>query len=177
VKISGYIKEKLVTETNTPETIKDDVVVQIEYVLTVDGHVVDSTDDREPLEYLHGHQNIIPGLEKELSGMKTGESKKVDVAPADGYGEFNPEGIMDVPRREFPDTIPMKIGTELQVRDQDDEVQYAIIKEIGDEIVKLDFNHPLAGKKLNFDVKIAALRAPSEEELAHGHVHTHGHEH
>ena len=165
------------TETNTPELIADDVVVQIEYILTVDGQVVDSTDEREPLEFLQGHQNIIPGLEKELYGMKTGESKKVDIRSAEAYGEFDPEGIIDVPRGDFPDTIPMKIGTELQVRDQDDEVQYAMIKEIGEKTVKLDFNHPLAGKELNFDVTIAALRAPSEEELAHGHVHSPGHDH
>ena len=142
------------TETNTPESIEDDVVVQIEYVLTVDGQVVDNTDEREPLEYLQGHQNIIPGLEKALYGMKTGESKNVVVAPTDGYGEFDPEGIVDVPRREFPDTIPMQIGTELQVRDQNDSVQYAIIKEIGDETVKLDFNHPLAGHTVIFEVEI-----------------------
>ncbi len=165
------------SEIKSPETIVDDVVVQIEYVLTVDGQVIDSTDEREPLEYLHGHQNIIPGLEKALHGMKAGDSKKVDIAPTDGYGEFDPDGIVDVPRGDFPDTIPMEIGTELQVRDQDDTVQYAMIKEIGDETVQLDFNHPLAGKELKFDVKIAALRPPSEEELAHGHVHTPGHEH
>ncbi len=165
------------TETNTPELIADDVVVQIEYVLTVEGQVVDSTDEREPLEFLQGHQNIIPGLEKALYGMKSGESKQVEIQPAEAYGEFDPEGIVDVPRGDFPDTIPMKIGTELQVRDQDDEVQYAMIKEIGDETVKLDFNHPLAGKELNFDVKIAALRTPSQEEMDHGHVHSHGHEH
>lgn len=156
---------------NKPGKVADDVVVSIEYTLTVEGEVVDSTEGEEPLEFLHGHQNIIPGLERELSGMKIGESKKVVVPPGEAYGEVDPENVVDVPRSEFPTEIPLEEGTELEVKNADGEVLSATIAEVNGDTVKLDFNHPLAGKELTFDVTISDLRAATEEELAHGHVH------
>lgn len=156
---------------NKPSSVADDVVVSINYSLTVDGEVVDSTEGDEPLQFLQGHQNIIPGLERELAGMKIGEKKQVVVSPAEAYGEVDPENIVDVPRSEFPSEIPLEPGTELEVKNADNEVLSATIAEVSANTVKLDFNHPLAGKQLTFDVTIVDLRQATEEELAHGHVH------
>lgn len=156
---------------NNPNEVADDVVVSIDYTLTVDGEVVDTTEGDEPLQFLQGHQNIIPGLERELTGMKIGESKSVTVSPAEAYGEVDPENVVDVPRSEFPMEIPLEPGTELEVKNADGEVLSATIAEINGDTVKLDFNHPLAGKQLTFDVTIVDLREATDEELAHGHVH------
>ena len=157
--------------------VADGQVVSIDYTLRVDGEVIDSSDGHEPLEFLQGEGNIIPGLERELYGMSVGESKKVIVAAADGYGEFDEEALVEVPKAEFPAQIPLELGIELQVRGQDGETMHGHISNIGDETVELDFNHPLAGKELHFDVTIAGLREASDEELLHGHVHGDEHEH
>jgi FKBP-type peptidyl-prolyl cis-trans isomerase SlyD len=156
---------------NNPNQVADDVVVSIDYTLTVEGEVIDSTEGEEPLQFLQGHQNIIPGLEKELSGMKIGDNKKVVVSPEEAYGEIDPENIIEVPREEFPSEIPLEPGTELEVKNADGEVLSATIAEINSQTVKLDFNHPLAGKQLTFDVTVVELREATEEELTHGHVH------
>jgi FKBP-type peptidyl-prolyl cis-trans isomerase SlyD len=156
---------------NKPREVSDDVVVSIDYTLTVDGEVVDTTQGDEPLQFLQGHQNIIPGLERELNGMKIGDIKEVTVPPAEAYGEVDPDNIIDVPRSEFPGEIPLEPGTELEVKNADGEVLSATIADVNKETVKLDFNHPLAGKQLTFDVKVVDLRAATDEELSHGHVH------
>ena len=157
--------------------IEDGQVVSMDYTLHVDGEIVDTSDGREPLEFIQGTGNIIPGLERELYGMVIGDSKKVSVAPADAYGELDPEAYADVPRAEFPDNIPLEKGIEIQVRDESNHPMSARIDMVTDEIVKLDFNHPLAGKTLDFDVLIVALRGASPGELDHGHVHGAGHQH
>jgi FKBP-type peptidyl-prolyl cis-trans isomerase SlyD len=167
------IKEKSMSEVLT---IQDGQVVSMDYTLRIDGEVVDSSDGQEPLEFLQGAGNIIPGLEEALYGMAIGEKKQVTVAPEDGYGELDEEAYVDVPRGEFPAEIPLEIGTEIQVTDQDGNPMFARIDSFDDEAVKLDFNHPLAGKTLNFDVTIMGLRAATEEEMEHGHAHD-GHEH
>jgi FKBP-type peptidyl-prolyl cis-trans isomerase SlyD len=156
---------------NKPRDVADDIVVSIDYTLTVEGQVVDSTEGDEPLSFLQGHQNIIPGLERELAGMKIGDNKKVVVPPTEAYGEVDPDNVIDVPRDEFPAEIPLDTGTELEVKNADGEVLSATIAAVDSDTVKLDFNHPLAGKELTFDVTIIDLRTPTEEELAHGHVH------
>lgn len=156
---------------NKPGAVADDVVVSIDYTLTVDGEVVDSTEGDTPLNFLQGHQNIIPGLERELAGMKIGDSKKVTVLPTEAYGEVDPDNIIDVPRSEFPADIPLEPGTELEVKNADGEVLSATINAINADTIKLDFNHPLAGKELSFDVTIVDLRTATEEELSHGHAH------
>lgn len=156
---------------NNPREVADDVVVSIDYTLTVDGEIVDSTEGDEPLQFLQGHQNIIPGLERELAGMKIGDKKQVLVQPTEAYGEIDPDNVVDVPRDEFPAEIPLEPGTELEVKNADGEVLSATIAQVDKDIVKLDFNHPLAGKLLTFDVTIVELRQATDEELAHGHVH------
>jgi len=157
--------------------IEDGQVVSMDYTLSVDGEVVDTSDGHGPLEFIQGTGNIIPGLERELYALEIGDNKKVAVAPADGYGELDKEAYIDVPRAEFPSNIPLEKGIEIQVRDQDGHPMHARIDSVGDELIRLDFNHPLAGKTLNFDVTIVALREATAEELSHGHVHGEGHGH
>lgn len=159
------------------ELIADDVVVSLDYTLTVDNEVIDTSEGDEPIQFLQGHGNIIPGLEQALYGMKTGDKKEVIVAAVDGYGELDPDAYSDVPRSEFPPQIPMEVGIELELKDKSGEILDARIDAVNDDTVRLDFNHPLAGKQLNFSVQVVALRQPSDEELEHGHVHMPGHAH
>src|ERR1041385_9290653 len=100
----------------TTDTVQNDVVVSMEYTLQVEGEEIDSSKGQEPLQFLAGHGNIISGLEREMLGMKVGESKDVVVAPQDAYGEFDEEAYMEVPRKEFPADLPIEEGTELTVR-------------------------------------------------------------
>jgi FKBP-type peptidyl-prolyl cis-trans isomerase SlyD len=165
------------TKEDKPIEVADDLVVTIDYTLTVDGEVLDSSEEEGPLEYLQGHHNIIPGLEREMVGMKIGEKKEVTVAPADGYGEIEDEAIVDVPLSEFPKEFPLQAGLELELTDKDENIMLATVLEVGDDTVKLDTNHPLAGKPLHFEVSVLDLRFATEEELAHGHVHSQRHPH
>lgn len=159
------------------KVVADDLVIHMDYTLTVDGEEVDSSKEDGPLEFLQGRGNIIPGLESELYGMAVGESKDVTVTAADAYGEFDEEQVVDVSREEFPAEIPLEIGTELEVREKDGDVLSAMIVEVDAENVTLDFNHPLAGEDLQFHVTIVGIRPATREELAHGHVHDEGHAH
>ena len=151
--------------------VADDLVVTIDYTLTVDGEVLDSSKEEGPLDYLHGHQNIISGLEKELVGMQVGESKKVTVTPEDGYGNVDPTAIFELNREEFPEDVPLELGIQLEITDHNGEMMYATIVEMGEDSVKLDTNHPLAGKTLYFDVTVKGMRKGSPEEIEHGHAH------
>lgn len=160
-----------------PTQIASDVVVSLEYTLTVEGEVVDEAGKDAPLVYLHGYQNIVPGLEAKLAGMKVGDKKSVTVQPEDAYGEYDEEAIQFVKKLDIPGKIPLDVGVMLSVRDEDDDITNAWITEILADEIKLDFNHPLAGDTLQFDVKVAELRPPTKEELEHGHVHDEGHHH
>jgi len=157
--------------------VDDGQVVSMHYTLHVNGQVLDSSDGGDPLQFIQGMGHIIPGLEHELYEMKIGDSKKVVVAAKDGYGEIDTEAFMDVPRDSFPTDVPLEIGTELELRDQSDHPVYARIETISDDNVRLNMNHPLAGKELHFDVKIADLRPATDEEVSHGHVHNQEHDH
>jgi FKBP-type peptidyl-prolyl cis-trans isomerase SlyD len=165
-----------VKEKGKPEKIEDGVVVSLDYTLTVEGEVVDSSEEDEPIQFIQGQEHIIPGLERELYGMRIGDDKKVTLSPEDGYGEVEPDDGMDVPRDEFPAEIPMEIGTGLQLRTEEGEIVNAHIVSLSPDSVRLDFNHPLAGKELHFDVKVVDLRQATDEEIAHGHLHE-GNEH
>ena len=156
--------------------VQDGQVVSMDYTLRVDGEVLDSSAGQEPLQFIQGAGNIIPGLEDELYDMALGDSKKVIVQPEDGYGVLDPDALIQVPRDQFPANIPMEIGVEIQVTDENGTPMNARIDTIDDDAVTLDFNHPLAGKELHFDVTIVALRDASDEENEHGHVHD-GHSH
>jgi FKBP-type peptidyl-prolyl cis-trans isomerase SlyD len=157
--------------STNPSIVADDVVVSLNYTLTVNGEVVDSTEGDDPIEFIQGRENILPGLERELYGLKIGDSKTVRVPAKDAYGLIDPDAVVEVPRKDIPKDIPIKLGTELTVRNEDGELLDARITAVGKETVELDFNHPLAGQDLEFAVSVAALRIPEPEELEHGHVH------
>ncbi len=152
-------------------TVQDGQVVTMEYTLRVDGEVIDTSEGHEPIEFIQGVGNIIPGLESALYGMKVGDSKDVHVSAKEGYGEEDPAAYVDVPREQFPETIPMEVGVALSVQDGSGNPLHATIHEVGEETVKLNFNHPLAGKELHFSVTIAGLREATAEELEHKHAH------
>lgn len=157
--------------------VQDGQVVLMNYTLKVDGEVLDTSVGHEPLEFLQGAGNIIPGLEQELYGLGIGESKQVIVQPEEGYGTIDPEAFVEVPKGDFPPTIPLEVGVELQVTNEDGQPLSARIESVDDETVKLDFNHPLAGKELHFEVTIVGMRDATDEENEHGHVHDGGHHH
>ena len=160
------------------DTVQNNVVVSMEYTLQVDKEEIDSSKGQDPLQFLVGHGNIISGLEREMIGMKVGESKEVVIAPAEGYGEFDEQAFMDVPRSAFPKDMTIEEGSELTVRDDSGQSRYARVDTIEGENVTLNFNHPLAGDELHFNVKVVGLREPTSEELEHGHVHQgDGHHH
>jgi FKBP-type peptidyl-prolyl cis-trans isomerase SlyD len=160
--------------------IAKDRVVSIEYKLHLgDGKLIDESDPGDPLVYLHGYEEIVPGLEKALEGKKTGDSLKVQVSPEEGYGEFDPDGVEEVPRDEFPPEMELEEGGIVTATDEDgDDVEF-LVKELRDngKTVVVDFNHPLAGKTLHFEVTVREVRAATAEELEHGHAHAPGHEH
>ena len=158
-------------------TVQDGMVITLDYVLTVDGEIIDQSSDAGPIEFLQGYGEIVSGLERALYGMAVGDSKQIAVAAADGYGEVDEEDYAVIPRTEFPDEVPLEVGVELQLRDQDGDVFDAFIEEVREESVLLNFNHPLAGKELHFSVTLVDLRDASEEELDHGHVHGEHHHH
>jgi FKBP-type peptidyl-prolyl cis-trans isomerase SlyD len=153
-------------------TVADDLVVSLDYALQLDdGQIVDSSAGRDPLEFLQGHGQIIPGLEQALYGMAVGEEKKVVVAPRDGYGEREAATVQEVPREAFAPDVELTPGMALELHDTSGHPVLAFIAEVGPESVVLDLNHPLAGETLHFDVTVAGLRAATSEELAHGHSH------
>jgi FKBP-type peptidyl-prolyl cis-trans isomerase SlyD len=151
--------------------VQDGQVVSMDYTLRVDGDVIDSSSGHEPLEFLQGAGNIIPGLEQELYGMVIGESKIVIVQPEAGYGAIDPAAFVDIPKQQFPANIPLEIGVEIQMTDETNTPMNARIDSLDSENVRLDFNHPLAGKELHFDIKIVGLREATAEENEHGHTH------
>jgi FKBP-type peptidyl-prolyl cis-trans isomerase SlyD len=149
------------------------------YKLTLDdGQVVDSSEGGEPLSYLHGHGNIVPGLETALEGKAAGADLKVSVKPEEGYGERHDDAVQTVPRSAFPDDASLEVGLQFQAVDQDQNPIMGRITAMEGDQVTVDFNHMLAGLTLNFEVSITEIREATEEEQTHGHVHgPGGHEH
>lgn len=158
--------------------IAQNSVVAFHYTLTNDaGEVLDSSEGREPLTYLHGAGNIIPGLEKELEGRQSGDKLQVAVNPEEGYGETQPALVQEVPRDAFQGVENVEPGMQFQAQTQGGPLMVTVTKVEGDTVT-VDGNHPLAGQKLNFDVEIAEVREATSEEVEHGHVHGEGgHQH
>lgn len=153
-------------------------VVTIHYTLTNDaGEVLDSSRGAEPLAYLHGAGNIIPGLENALAGKRTGDKLSVRVEPAQGYGERDDGLVQSVPRRAFQGIADIQPGMTFHAQSSKGPMRVTVTRVAGD-MVTVDGNHPLAGVHLNFDVEVADVRAATDEELSHGHVHgPGGHQH
>ena len=155
--------------------ITDKTVVRIDYVLkNSTGDVLDSSEGAEPLSYIHGASQIVPGLERELAGLKAGDSKDVVVKPEDGYGKPDPQGIFGVPRSAFPPGTPLELGQSFMGEDDEGQAVPVRIVEVRDDVVMVDANHPLAGETLYFHVDVREVREASAEELAHGHAHDPG---
>jgi FKBP-type peptidyl-prolyl cis-trans isomerase SlyD len=158
-------------------TIKKDSVVTFNYTLKDDdGTVIDSSSADEPLAYLHGHGNLVPGLERELEGKAAPDKLSVKVTPADGYGEYSRERIQKVPRRTLKGIAKITVGMRLHAQTEQGPRPVTVTAVTGD-MVTLDGNHPLAGKNLNFDIEILDVREATAEELEHGHVHGPGGHH
>jgi FKBP-type peptidyl-prolyl cis-trans isomerase SlyD len=152
-------------------------VVTMDYTLSDDdGNVIDSSRGNDPLSYIQGTGNIIPGLEAALEGKTPGENVAVSIAPEDGYGERDESLLQVVPRNLF-NVDDLQVGMFFETQTQAG-AQVVTVVGVTDEEVTVDANHPLAGKTLNFDVDVVDVREASEEELEHGHVHGEGgHEH
>ncbi len=151
------------------DAIAKDLVVGIDYRLTVsDGTEVDTTEGRGPLEYLHGHANIIPGLEKALEGARVGDAFNMEFAPAEAYGERDPEREIEVTRRQLG--FEPEVGTVVQAQLPDGREQHLLIAKVEGDTVTLDGNHPLAGETLRFEVSVASLREATADEIGQGHV-------
>ena len=154
-------------------------VVAIDYTLSNDaGEVIDSSAGAEPLVYLHGAGNIIAGLEKALLGKAVGDELDVSIEPEEAYGEYSAELITNLGREMFEGVDELEVGMQFHATPPDGGMQIVTIRDIDGDQVTIDGNHPLAGQQLNFKVKVVSIRAASEEELAHGHVHGEGgHQH
>jgi FKBP-type peptidyl-prolyl cis-trans isomerase SlyD len=151
------------------DCIGNGAVVGIDYRLTVaDGTEVDSTVGRGPMEYLHGHRNIIPGLEQELEGHEVGDNVDVTVSPDQGYGEHDPERIVRVSQDQLG--FEPEVGAVVSAKLPDGREQHLLIAEIEGDTVTLDGNHPLAGQTLRFEVSVVSIRDATKEELANGSV-------
>lgn len=139
------------------KVVADNMKVTFDYTLTVGTEQVETTQGKEPLEYVQGKNMLIPGLEKELAGMKVGETKTVIVKAEDAYGPVRPEAIREIDNEKLPKDITPKVGMVLEMQDPEGNAYPAVVKEVKDKTFILDFNHPLAGKELKFDVKIDSI--------------------
>ncbi len=145
-------------KTKNGNVVKDGMLVSMEYTLKgTDGKVIDSSKGREPLKYVHGQKSMIPGLEKELTGMKVGSEKNVTVKPEDAYGPISPNAFQEIPKEKIPANA-LKVGAVLQGQDDQGRPMLARIKEIKEKSVVLDMNHPMAGKTLVFNIKIVDIQ-------------------
>ncbi len=151
--------------------IAKDTVVAIDYTLKDDqGSVLDTSEGKQPLAYLHGNGNIIPGLEQALEGKQTGDELSVRIEPADAYGERRDELTQAVPRDLFQGVDDLQVGMQFQAGGEGGG-QIVTVTAIEGDQVTVDANHPMAGVPLNFDVKVVEVREASAEEKEHGHVH------
>ncbi|MDO4426764.1 MAG: peptidylprolyl isomerase [Moraxella sp.] len=158
-------------------TIANDTVVLFNYTLTnAKGETLDASQGT-PLAYLHGHHNIIPGLESQLAGKSVGDKLVVTVAPEDAYGEYLAEAVQEVPRANFQGVDNIEAGMQFQTQTEDGHVMLVTVKDVTDDVVIVDGNHPLAGETLTFDVEIVEVRAATADEIAHGHAHGAGGHH
>jgi len=157
--------------------IAENTVASFHYTLTDDdGQVIDSSEGREPLAYLHGTGQIVPGLEKMMAGRATGEEFQVDVSPEEGYGPRHPELMQEVPREAFQGVEDIQPGMQFQGSGPQGMINVTVTR-VDEDKVYIDGNHPLAGQNLHFKVHVTNVRPATAEELVHGHVHGPGGHH
>ncbi len=152
--------------------VANETVVRFHYTLRSDsGEVLDASEGGEPLAYIHGFGQIVPGLEAAMAGREPGDRFEIKIPPAQGYGERDEDAIFRIPRAKLPPGVTPKVGMELAARAPDGAVFRFRLIEVGDTTVTADANHPLAGENLNFTISVVEVRAATSEELEHGHVH------
>jgi len=157
--------------------IAKDKVVSIDYTLTgAGGEVIDSSQGQEPLTYLHGAGNIVPGLERALEGKSAGDEVDATVPPDQGYGQHNPALVQPVPRAQFPGVTDIAVGMQFQAQTNHGPRVVTVVG-VDPDTVTVDANHPLAGETLSFAVKVVDVRDASQQELDHGHAHGPGGHH
>ncbi len=154
-------------------------VVTMNFTLTDDeGNVLDTTDHGSPFSYLSGNNNILPKLEEAIDSMIIGTKKQISLVSTDAYGNYNEEIVQVVGKENFPEDFELEVGLSYVASNPDGVQMPFVITEVRDEDVTIDFNHPLAGKNLNFNVELLDVRDATQEELSHGHVHgPDGHHH
>jgi FKBP-type peptidyl-prolyl cis-trans isomerase SlyD len=167
----GLMCRKEIGEMSDEPVVSDDCVVSLEYTLRVAGEVLDTSIGDEPIQFIQGRGHIIPGLEKALYGMRSGDEKEVILQPQDGYGEYDPQAQATLDRSEVTENDELVVDEEIEIEDEDGNVNLARVVKLEGDQVMLDFNHPLAGKELAFTVTVVDLRPASDDELAHNHVH------
>ena len=151
--------------------IADKKVASFHYTLSNEqGEQIESSRERQPMSYLHGARNIIPGLEKALTGKAAGDQFEVTLAPAEAYGERRSDGIQRIPAKHFRDAKHLRPGQRVSIQTRQGEMQAVVVK-LGRFNVDVDTNHPLAGQTLTFDVEVTGVRDATAEEISHGHVH------
>jgi FKBP-type peptidyl-prolyl cis-trans isomerase 2 len=157
----GWAEEK----ADAGMVIADGKQISLEFTLSLDDKTkVQSNIGQEPMVYLHGSHQIIPGLEKQLTGLKVGDTKHVEISPEDGYGPVDPKRTQEVEKDKIPEEA-RKVGAKLTGRGPQGQPMYAEVKEVKDKTLVLDLNHPLAGKKLIFDVKVLKVENAPEKQL------------
>jgi FKBP-type peptidyl-prolyl cis-trans isomerase SlyD len=156
------------------QKVADGLVVSFQYKLFVDGkqYIEEDADENDnQIDYLHGAENILPGLETALNGRSVGDNLKVTLSPDEAYGDYDPENVETLDREEVPDVEQLEVGMMIEVENEDGSIELAHVKSVSDSNVVLDFNHPLAGKTLTYEIDVLNIREADEEELAHGHAH------
>ena len=155
-------------------TIEQDTVASVHYTGTFpdSGEEFDSSREGDPITFLVGHKGMIPGFEREVMGAEVGDTRSFTLEPEDAYGVPSDEMVQEVPRDMFPEEMPLDLGMMLM----SDAGPFRIVA-ITEDTVRCDFNHPMAGKTLHFEIEVMDVRAATDEELAHGHVHGPGGHH
>jgi FKBP-type peptidyl-prolyl cis-trans isomerase SlyD len=158
--------------------IADGHVVTIHYRLTLDdGSVADESFGGEPLVYLQGAQNIVPGLERQLVGKKIGDKLDVQVPANEGYGEYDPAAEQTVPKAQFPANVELQPGMAFQTRSRNGQAMTVYVRTIKGDQVTISANHPMAGQRLNFTIEVLDVRRATPDEKKHGHAHGPGGHH
>ena len=152
-------------------TLTENKIGAIAYDIYVDGELLETVDEENAIEYMHGWDNIVPGLEKALAGKQAGDSFDVTVAPADAYGEYDNDMIEEIPADDFDfeeEGVALEPGLEVEMMDEDGDIIEGTILGIEGDMVLVDLNPPLAGKTIRYAGQILNVREPSEEEMDWG---------
>ncbi len=161
------------------KSVEKNTVVSFHYVLkdTESGNVLESSrESGQPVVFMVGAGEIIPGLESRMIGMKAGESKSIDVPPEEAYGQRNPELVQKAPREYFQN-VPLEVGLPLQAKTPEGQTINMIVVDFDDQTVTVDLNHPLAGRTLTFEVEVLSVREATPDEILHRHAHGPGQAH